>query len=93
MDEITQLRQEKAKPVIDGFKIWLEKTFLGAPPQSPLAKAIQYAQNQWHTLLTYLDKGELMIDNNAVENAIRPFALGRNYAEFNIMSCKFTSAS
>jgi len=76
-DEIKQLRQEKARPIIEAFKDWLEKTLLGTPPQSPLAKAIQYTLNQWDTLPTYLTSGELMIDNNAVENAIRPFALGR----------------
>jgi len=76
-DAIKQLRQEKAKPIINHFKSWLEKIVLGVPPQSPLAKAIQYALNQWPLLLTYLVNGELMIDNNAVENAIRPFAIGR----------------
>ncbi len=76
-DRIKVLRQEQAKPIIDDFKNWLEKILLSVPPQSPLAKAIQYALNQWPMLLTYLDNGELMIDNNAVENAIRPFALGR----------------
>jgi transposase len=74
---VQQMRQAKAKPLIDDFKQWLEKTLLSTPPQSPLAKAIQYALNQWPLLLTYLDNGELRIDNNAVENAIRPFALGR----------------
>jgi len=76
-DGIKSLRQAKAKPIIDEFKNWLEKTLLGVPTQSPLAKAIQYTLNQWSMLLTYVDKGELMIDNNPVENAIRPFALGR----------------
>ncbi len=76
-DKIKVLRQEKAKPIIDAFKNWLEKTLLGAPPQSPLAKAIQYTLNQWPALNTYLTNGELMIDNNIIENVIRPFALGR----------------
>lgn len=76
-DEITILRQEKAKPIVNTFKSWLEKTVLGVPPQSPLAKAIQYALKQWSALNTYLENGELMIDNNAVENAIRPFSVGR----------------
>ena len=77
VDEIKKLRQEKAKPIINHFKDWLDTTKATVPPQSPLAKAIQYALNQWHGLLTYLENGELMIDNNCVENAIRPFALGR----------------
>lgn len=72
-----QLRQEKAKPILERFKLWLEETLKIVPPQSPIAKAIQYTLNQWNSLITYIEHGELMIDNNAVENAIRPFALGR----------------
>ena len=76
-DDVKQERQQKAKPIIEYFKNWLEQTLTGVPPQSPIAKAIGYALNQWPMLLTYLESGELMIDNNHVENAIRPFALGR----------------
>ena len=72
-----QLRQEKAKPILERFKLWLEETFKIVPPQSPIAKTIQYTLNQWNSLVTYIEHGELMIDNNAVENAIRPFALGK----------------
>jgi transposase len=76
-DNIKQLRQEKAKPIVEAFNQWLHQALLTVPPQGPAAKAMQYALNQWPALLPYLEKGELMIDNNAVENAIRPFALGR----------------
>ena len=72
-----QLRQEKAKPLLERFKLWLEETLKTVPPQSPIAKAIQYTLNQWGSLIAYIEDGELMIDNNAVENIIRPFALGR----------------
>ena len=47
------------------------------PPQSALGKAIRYTLGQWPRLLIYLQDGRLNIDNNPVENAIRPFALGR----------------
>jgi hypothetical protein len=40
---------------------------------------------QWPILITFLDDGQLEIDNNRAENAIRPFVLGRNYAEPRIM--------
>ena len=72
-----QLRQEKAKPLLERFKLWLEETLKTVPPQSPIAKAIQYTLNQWGSLIAYIEDGELMIDNNTVENIIRPFALGR----------------
>ena len=47
------------------------------PATTYLGKAIQYALTQWPRLLIYLEDGRLSIDNNLVENAIRPFALGR----------------
>ena len=47
------------------------------PPQSLLGKAIRYAQSEWPRLIVYLDDGRLNLDNNLVENAIRPFAVGR----------------
>jgi len=72
-----ELRQKKAKPIIDEFKIWLEKTLPCAPPNSALGKAIKYALSQWKHLSEYIDHGEAEIDNNWAENKIRPFTLGR----------------
>jgi hypothetical protein len=46
-------------------------------PQSLMGKAIHYALNQWSALLLFIDDGRLEIDNNLVENAIRPTALGK----------------
>ncbi len=46
-------------------------------PQSLLGRAISYLQGEWPRLVVYLEDGRLNIDNNRVENAIRPFALGR----------------
>src|SRR5580704_7677970 len=46
-------------------------------PQSPMGQAITYALNQWTTLSRFLDHGEVEIDNNLVENAIRPTAIGK----------------
>jgi transposase len=71
------LRQERALPLLTEFKQWLDKTGQHVPPQSQLSKAISYALNQWSMLTVYVDYGEIEIDNNLVENAIRPFALGR----------------
>ena len=47
------------------------------PAQSPIGEAVTYAQNQWKALLRYLDDGDLAIDNNAAENALRGIAIGR----------------
>lgn len=54
-------------------------------PKSLMGQAISYALNHWATLARFLDHGEVEIDNNLVENAIRPTALGKNYVEVVIM--------
>jgi hypothetical protein len=71
------LRQEKAKPILERFKIWLDEAAATALPKSAFGQAIGYAQNQWRALLRYLDDGELEIDNNASERALRRVAIGR----------------
>jgi hypothetical protein len=50
-----------------------------------LHKAIQYCLNQWEYLVGYCQRGDLKISNALAENAIRPFAVGRNYARPSIM--------
>jgi len=76
-DVIYQLRQEKAKPIIKEFHDWLLKKTTQTPPKGLLGKAITYALNQWDRLIGYLADGRLSPDNNAAENAIRPFVIGR----------------
>jgi transposase len=70
-------RQERAKPILDEFKEWLDKKALQTPPKGLLGTAIAYTLNQWNKLIGYLEDGRLSIDNNLTENAIRPFVLGR----------------
>ena len=78
------LRDQESKPVMDNLKSWLMEN---APestskvlPQSKIGKAISYTLGMWHRLERYLDDGRYEIDNNWVENSIRPVALGRkNY--------------
>lgn len=74
-EEKHQRRQSQSKPVLNKFKAWLDKQ--SVPPRTKLGEAITYTQGQWPKLLVYLDDGRFQIDNNAVERAIRPFALGR----------------
>lgn len=69
-----ELRQT-AKPILDKIHIRLTRT--KPPPQSALSRAITYALNQWEYLIRYVNYGQAEIDNNWVENQIRPFALGR----------------
>jgi len=72
-----ELRQRKAKPLVDELGAWLELTAARVLPKSPMGVAIQYTLNQWEALIRYLDDGRLAIDNNAAERALRPFAVGR----------------
>ena len=73
------LRQDDAKPILDQLKNWIDSA-TGVLPQSRLGQAITYAKNQWPQLCAYLEDGEYLIDNNQIENKIRPVAVGRkNY--------------
>ena len=74
-DERSQRRQQDSAKVLQQFKVWLDKQ--SVPPQSLLGKAITYTLGQWPRLVIYLEDERLNIDNNGVENAIRPFAVGR----------------
>lgn len=76
-DQIRDLRQEKAKPILDRFRIWLDAHHPLVPPKSLLGKSIQYTLNQWQRLVVYIEAGFLKPDNNVAENAVRPFVLGR----------------
>ncbi len=75
--QIYQLRQEKAKPILDKFKGWLETKQPLTPPKGLLGQAISYTLSNWKKLIIYLQDGRLRPDNNLVENAIRPFVVGR----------------
>jgi transposase len=75
------LRQEQAVPRLQHFHAWLksQQAQHGGPvlPKSPLGEAITYTFNQWDALTVYTRDGDLAIDNNASENALRRVALGR----------------
>ncbi len=70
-------RKARAGPVLEKFKAWLEKRKCEVPPSLLLGKAIEYSLDQWDKLVRYLESPYLTPDNNACENAIRPFVLGR----------------
>jgi len=72
-----QLRMEKAKPILEEMKGWLDQSLRHAVPQSKLNDALVYMHDRWTELTNYLTAGSLEIDNNGAENQIRPFALGR----------------
>ena len=76
-DEIYELRQTESKPILSQFHKWLLKRSGRTPPKGLLGQAIAYCLNQWDRLIGYIKDGRLSMDNNAAENAIRPFVVGR----------------
>jgi transposase len=77
-DARQQLRQQRSKPIAEGLRQWLTRKRGQVPDGSATAMAIQYSLGRWAALVRYLDDGELPIDNNHIENRIRPVALGRS---------------
>ncbi len=77
IDARTQGRQEQAQPLLDSMHDWLRQTRVMVANGGGLAKAIDYSLKRWTALSRYATDGRLPIDNNPVENIIRPIALGR----------------
>lgn len=74
------LERQKAKPILDEFYHWMKGEILQVIPQSPIGLAISYTLERWDGLCLYITNPKLHIDNNLVENSIRPIAIGRkNY--------------
>jgi transposase len=79
-EAIKELRQEKSKPVLDQMAVWMREQITLVPPKSAIGMALAYTINLWPRLIRYIDDGRFQIDNNLIENSIRPVALGRkNY--------------
>ena len=75
-----EVRQSRAKPMLDQLHKWMEKAVRQLSPKSETAAAIRYSLSRWRALTRYLDDGRLEIDNNSAERALRVVALGRkNY--------------
>jgi transposase len=73
-----RMRQEESKPLAQKLQKWLAAQRELVPNGSATAKAIDYSLKRWAALTRFLDDGNLPIDNNWVENQIRPIAIGRN---------------
>ena len=80
LEELHALRQEQAVPVLENIKAWMMDAYPQVLPESTIGKAIGYSLKRWDKLSLYTTDARLQIDNNLVENAIRPVAIGRkNY--------------
>lgn len=74
--QIVEIRREKASPILDEIKQWMIEEYPKVLPSSPIGKAFSYALPLWDNMFYYTLHGHLQIDNNGIENAIRPVALG-----------------
>jgi hypothetical protein len=79
------VRVWQSGPVLARLRRAMELVRRRTLPQGLLGQAIDYALKRWETLTRFVDDGVLEIDNNLIENAIRPSALGKNYVEVVIM--------
>lgn len=71
------IRQSSAKPLCQKLHAWLNLERQRVPEDGATTKAIDYSLNCWEALTTYLADGNVQIDNNHLENLIRPWAMGR----------------
>ena len=71
------LRQTRAKPLWDEFYVWLKLERTRVAEGSAIAKALNYSINHWAALTAHLQDGRLPVDNNHIENLMRPWAMGR----------------
>jgi len=76
-DKVKELRLKESLPVIKDMGKWIFEEIKNTLPKSQIGKAMAYAYARWDVLSAYMHDGNLQIDNNLVENAIRPVALGR----------------
>jgi len=75
-----KLREKKSLPILEDLGQWIKGNLTEVLPKSAIGQAIHYAHGKWNRLIRYLNDGRWEIDNNLVENSIRPVALGRkNY--------------
>jgi transposase len=79
-DERRQIRDSRARPLLDSLHTWMQASLSKLSRKSEVALAIHYALGRWTQLLRYCHDGRLEIDNNTAERALRAVALGRkNY--------------
>ena len=76
-DERLAMRQARSKPLWEELHVWLRLERGRVPEGSAIARAIDYSLNAWAALTAHLHDGRVPVDNNHVENLMRPWAMGR----------------
>lgn len=77
LETIRKIRQEKSKPLMEELGAWIIEGHKNNLSKQNIGKAFQYAARLWPRMMRYLEDPRIQIDNNLVENSIRPLALGR----------------
>jgi transposase len=79
-EQLSRLRQSESLPILQSLGKWMTEEYIKVLPKSPIGKALGYSIERWQQLMIYATNGKFNIDNNPVENSIRPIAIGRkNY--------------
>ena len=82
-----QVRQSRARPLLDDFRVWMEKSLRQLSPKSETAAAIRYALSRWRALIRYVDDGLLEIDNNAGRASVALCGPGKE--KLSLCRCRF----
>ena len=77
-DQRQTIRQQHTKPVLDALHQWMTLQRQKLPDSSATARALDYSLGRWTALTRFAGDGQLPVDNNWIENQIRPIAIGRN---------------
>ena len=77
-DQRQAIRQQQTKPLLDALRQWMVLQRQKVPEGSASAKALDYSLRRWEALSRLTSDGQLPVDNNWIENQIRPIAIGRN---------------
>ena len=77
-DERRAVRQQRTRPIVDALHQWMTLQRQKVPGNSATAKTLDYSLRKWQALTRFVNDGQLPVDNNWIENQIRPIAIGRN---------------
>jgi transposase len=77
LSEMLELRHKVSKPLMEELKSLLDNLSIAVNPSGQFGNAVSYTRNEWGRLTAFLENPEIPIDNNRVENGIRPFVVGR----------------
>lgn len=76
-DQRKAIRQQHSKPILDALQQWMTLQRQKLPDSSATARALDYSLRRWTALTCFAGDGQLSVDNNWIENQIRPIAIGR----------------